>query len=348
LEKYIHSDSMIPAAASWEPILDAAELFPITSVAPSTTSTALTSLWTGACPAEHGIIGYEMWLKEYGMIANMIFHSASSYRNDTGGLQRAGFRPDSFLTAPRLGGHLARNGVHTFAFQPQSITNSGLSTMLMTAPDVQMYPYRTHSDLWVTLRKHLAAHRSERTYHYIYWGALDELSHHFNPYDERVRLEFSAFGSMLGRFITEVRKDTRGDTLLLMTADHGHIPTPPDPKYHLLCHPDLTDCLTMLPTCEGRFALLYPRPGREHFMREYVEKTWPGEFHLFRSVDLMEYGVFGSGARHPHLEERLGEWAAIPGGNAYWWWPDKDNHLAGRHGGLTADEMIVPLVAIHL
>ena len=36
---------------------------PITSVCPSTTASALTTLWTGVGPAQHGIIGYEMWAK---------------------------------------------------------------------------------------------------------------------------------------------------------------------------------------------------------------------------------------------------------------------------------------------
>ena len=34
-------------------------LAPLTSVVPSTTSTALTTLWTGRSPIEHGILGYE-------------------------------------------------------------------------------------------------------------------------------------------------------------------------------------------------------------------------------------------------------------------------------------------------
>jgi hypothetical protein len=34
--------------------------------------------------------------------------------------------------------------------------------------------------------------------------------------------------------------------------------------------------------------------------------------------------------------------------DAYLWWADKENPLIGRHGGLSADEMIVPLLSVEL
>ncbi|MEM3873167.1 MAG: alkaline phosphatase family protein, partial [Nitrososphaeria archaeon] len=47
-------------------------LTPITSTFPSTTSTALTSLFTAQTPIEHGIIGYTMYLKSLGLIVDML------------------------------------------------------------------------------------------------------------------------------------------------------------------------------------------------------------------------------------------------------------------------------------
>ena len=47
----------------WKRNLAKGNLFPITSISPSTTASALTTIWTGTTPLEHGIIGYEMWVK---------------------------------------------------------------------------------------------------------------------------------------------------------------------------------------------------------------------------------------------------------------------------------------------
>ena len=80
----------------WNSLLNEGVLVPITSVVPSTTSSALTTLWTGISPASHGIIGYEMWLKEYSLVANMITHSPMTFKGSTDSLELAGFSPDLY------------------------------------------------------------------------------------------------------------------------------------------------------------------------------------------------------------------------------------------------------------
>jgi len=51
------------ATPIWKKLAGEGVLAPLTSVSPSTTSSAITSLWTGRSPKEHGIVGYELWLK---------------------------------------------------------------------------------------------------------------------------------------------------------------------------------------------------------------------------------------------------------------------------------------------
>ena len=48
------------------------QLLPITSVLPSTTVSAMSSIHTGITPQEHGMLGYKMYLKEIKTIMNMI------------------------------------------------------------------------------------------------------------------------------------------------------------------------------------------------------------------------------------------------------------------------------------
>ncbi len=50
-------------APLWQKQLEKGNLFPLTSITPSTTATALTTIWTGTTPNQHGVIGYEMWHK---------------------------------------------------------------------------------------------------------------------------------------------------------------------------------------------------------------------------------------------------------------------------------------------
>ena len=210
---------------AWAGRLPEAAFGPLTSISPSTTSAALTTLWTGASPAEHGIVGYEVWLREYGVVANMILHAPMSFAGDIGGLRRAGFQPEIFLPSPVLSPHLLSYGVQPYAFMHASIARSGLSSMHLR--EATVVPFRNPGDLWVSLRDLLNERPRERQYVYAYWGDLDELSHRYGPDDERVGLEFDAFSAVFEQaFLKGLTPEARRDTLLILTADHGFVSHP--------------------------------------------------------------------------------------------------------------------------
>ena len=331
----------------WERLAQAGLLAPLTSIAPSTTSAALTSLWTSSSAAEHGIVGYEMWLKEYGIVINSILHSPISYQGDTGSLRRAGFNPQDFLGLPTLGAHLVRQGIQSFAFQHHSIARSGLSQMLFQ--DVTAYSFSTLADLWVNLRQAFENHAHEQNLFWVYWGEIDHFSHLYGPDDERTFEEFVNFSIAFERlFLDRLSLEARQDSLLILLADHGQIPSQPDPYYDLSNHPGLSRRLHILPTGENRLMSLFIRPGQVEAVREYIQQTWPNQFVLMDPTYAVEAGLFGPGEAHPRLGDRLGDLIVAAKGEAYMWWGNKEDHLYGRHGGLSADEMIVPFLAVRL
>lgn len=328
----------------WAGWIQAGNLVPLTSVVPSTTAAALTTLWTGCTPAEHGIIGFDLWLKEFGMVGNMIFHSPTAFNGDTGGLKRAGFLPETFLPVPTLGTHLTRQGVRVFSFQHNSIARSGLSTMLL--PDVETLGYRTLTDLWVTLASVQDSLAGERSYTYVYFGDLDELSHRYGPEDERVLLELSAFAHLLERFLRKLSQQRRGDTLFLMVADHGQVYTPHIGNYELRNHPELVRHFAIQPTGEARLPYLFLRRGSENAVQDYLQQVWPGQFSLVSGEQVLRSGLLGREPVYARTYDRLGDWVVFPQDSAYWWFPERDNSLLGRHGGLSQAEMLVPLLML--
>lgn len=331
----------------WGKYFDRAIYSPITSVCPSTTASALTTLWTGEAPATHGIIGYEMWAKEFGMVMNNINHSAASSRGDTGGLVRSGFEPQTFMGKPLLGPHLVQNDVRATTFIHSAIAHSGLSVMQMT--DVNVRTFRDEADLCVSLADYVNRRQGIREYIYVYYSDVDSLMHRFSDEDRRVSLQFNAFSSMFEKaFLDELSGTAAKDTLLIMAADHGSKTTPPDPRYELVNHPELMDCFVIQPTCEHRLAFFYIKPGRVEAVREYFRKTWPDDFIIIDSDAALEGGLFGKGPFPENVRDRVGDLIAVSLGNAFLWWAPKPNHMAGRHGGLSRDEMLVPFYALPL
>jgi hypothetical protein len=334
-------------APVWQDLSQQGILAPITSISPSTTCAALTALWTGRPAAQHGITGYEMWMKEYGVIANMILHTPITFRNDAGSLERAGFEPEKYLPFPTLAAHLGQQGIHTYAMQHHSIAHSGLSKMLLKQADI--HTFSTAADLWINLRKMIEQKPEQRSYSWVYWSEVDHFSHLFGPDDERTAAEFSQFSRAMQQFFLErLSPALRKDTLLILTADHGQITTHLDPSYELRRYPELLRRLYMNPTGENRLAFFYPKPGELEAVRDDITSIWPGKFSVLDSHLAAEAGLFGPGKHHPDLQNRIGELIAVSHQDAYFWWADKENPLVGRHGGLHPDEMLVPFLAARL
>lgn len=334
-------------APLWQKQLEKGKLFPLTSISPSTTASALTTIWTGTTPNQHGVIGYEMWLKELGLIMNNILHTPITFKGDIGGLSRAGFEPTRFMNQIPLGQRFSKYGVESHAFLPAGIANSGLS--MMHLPGSHLHAFTAESDMFLNMRDLLNAPSRQRRFVYSYWSYVDGLMHRYGTYDERVTEQFFDFSNAFFRLLVSgLTEQAKKDTLILVTADHGSVETPVDEHFNLANHPDFRKLLTMSPTCEGRLPFFYLKQGSESAVREYFEQAWPGKFILLTRQQVLDLKLLGNGQDHPDIEERIGDLVAIPRANAYLWWPEKANTMQGRHGGLHPDEMLVPLFAVDL
>jgi hypothetical protein len=331
----------------WGCYADRAVFSPITSICPSTTASALTTLWTGEGSASHGVIGYEMWSKELGMVINNILHSPANAKKDVGGLSRAGFDPTTFLPNPLLGPHLRAYDVDPTTFIHGSIAHSGLSVMQMR--DVKLKTYVNEADLCISLADHINSRQGTREYIYVYYSDVDTLMHRYDIADARVAYQFGAFSSLFERgFLSKLTQDSAEETLLILTADHGSIATPAMKKFNLAHHPKLTSYLVMQPTCEHRLPILHIKPNCVSKVRDYFAKTWPDDFFLVDSKAALEGGLFGKGPYIDGVYDRLGDLIVIARGHAYLWWSPTPNLMAGRHGGLSAEEMLIPFYALPL
>lgn len=327
---------------AWQEVVQAGALYPLTSIVPSTTAAALTAFWTGCTPAQHGILGYEMWLREFNLAANMITHMPAFFDGPAGSLRQTGFDPHTFLSVPTLGPFLKQAGVETLVLQHNSIARSGLSTMLFD--QTRAVPFRGMNDLFATLSELATQNSPQKRFIYAYWGDLDELQHVYGPQNVRVALEFHNFQQALARLVVGLRNQTGRKTLLLVTADHGQSPSQPQERFQVERASEFVDCLHLLPTGESRLPYLHVRPGCEDRLREVIEARWPGEFQVVRSTQAIASGLFGQPPFHAELESRVGDLTLIARNEAYLYWPLKENKLHGRHGGLSRAEMLVPLL----
>jgi len=339
------------ALGVFQRLAQAGRFFPLTSVFPSTTTAALSTLWTGRTPAEHGLLGYELYLREYGTLSNLIAVSpAYDQRREV--LVRWGMEPDKFLPVPDLAEQLKPQGIALRGLTFRSFINSGMSRIFRRSDEDDTLGYVTLADLWTRLRHMLSQGPQPpdaREVIVAYWGGVDAVAHAYGPGTENWQAEVRNIAWTLDReFLRPLRPQDRDGTLLLVTSDHGQAHAPPEQATLLARHPSLRDSLALPLSGESRATYLFLRHGQADAVRAYFARHLPEKFVLVDSAAALAAGLFGQGPPAPETPFRIGDLVALARGANTLQRGDKEPKLRGRHGGLSPQEMLVPIVGARL
>jgi predicted AlkP superfamily pyrophosphatase or phosphodiesterase len=326
-----------------------ARLVPLTSTFPSTTTAALTALWSGYAPAEHGFVGYQLFLREYGARADMIsFNPVATRELGKEQLIHAGLEPDKFLAVPSLPQTLEPLGVPVYNFIEQPYAESALSRVQIRGMR-ETFGFVTSSDMWLTLRAQIEKHRAERALFVAYWSAVDSIAHLYGPSSDTVIAETNNLAYSFEReFLNQLSPAARAGTLFLLSADHGQIDSPAARAVYLRDHPELREHLVMDFAGEPRAAYFYCRNGEVDLAREYIASRLGEQFFVLDSQVALKAGLFGAGTVSPEVKHRIGDLIALPRADYYFWDRNDEPKMLGRHGGLAEQEMLVPFIAARL
>lgn len=307
----------------------------MTSVFPSTTASAVATFATGAAPSEHGVTGWFTHLRELGSVAKILFsrprHGGSTY-------PESGVPMESLVMAPPLFGRLKAG---CFVVAPSEIVQSDFNRAVSAGAEV--LGYRSLAGFCRCVGGALESGDGP-TFVSAYWPELDGLCHRHGAASRQAREHYLELDAALGRLCA--RFSGRG-VLFIITADHGMVDTPPRRLVDLGRHPALSRCLS-LPLCgEPRLAYCYVHPDRAAFFRGYVGRHLGRSCRLYTRRQLMDGGYFGPGRAGPWFHHRVGDYVLAMGDG--WtirdFLPNEDRYtLAAGHGGMTPEEMLVPLI----
>lgn len=322
----------------------AATVQQLTSVYPSTTVAALSSLWTGLAPAQHGLVGLRMFFPEWGTLGQMLKLSPEFVAQaDT--LVSAGLSPEHFLSGPGIAQQLGAGGVSTYSFKQGHLLNTALSRMHNrgVAHNVSIH---TAADMFVQLRRLLLRSDRQRYYVSAYWPSVDGLMHYQGPYSDSVMAEARVLLETFDReLLRPLAASGKGDTMLCIAADHGQISTPAKQQVNLSDHPALATLLLMRPSGEPRAPYLYAKHGAGDELLAYIRERLPEAMTAFPAEEALASGLFGPPPHAPESAGRLGDVVVAMRAGYVLLSDDEPGFLkkmVGRHGGLSAEEMLVP------
>ncbi len=190
--------------------------------------------------------------------------------------------------------------------------------------------------------------RGQRNYIYAYWPELDRLAHAHGIGSSAAAAHLAEIDAAFGKFLD---RTVGTSTTVIVTADHGFIDARPDQAIELDAHPELAATLS-LPLCgEQRTAYCYVHKDKRAQFVGYVAEHLAGYADLSDSGHLIESGYFGLGSPHPRLHERVGDYTLILKDSSVIkdWLPGELRYVhVGVHGGMSAQEMYVPLIAVEI
>ena len=300
------------------PVMTAMAGAAITSVAPSTTATALTSITTGLTPGEHGIVGYRMMID--GDVLNALRWGSAAL-----GDCRRTLPPDSLQPyAPFLGERV--DYVSKAEFARTGFTGAHLR-------GAHLHGYRTTA---VMVNEIGRVAREGAPFVYAYYDGVDKVAHEYGL-DDRYDAEVGFVDRLVGDVIAAVPTGTQ----VFVTADHGQVDCGHDLRP---VAPEVLE-LTESMSGEARFRWLHAHRGAEERLLEAAAEAHGGDAWVRSLEQMTDEGWLGPTVRS-EVRDRYGSVALLP--FEPFGFDDPDDigpfELIGRHGSLTAAEMLVPLL----
>ena len=305
-------------------------LMPITSVFPSTTAVALPSLSTALTPGEHGLLGYRFFSKEYGFLLNSLFGKPANTNHCKLHIDINWYLPEN-----TIGEILAKEGIKSYIITNANYLNSHFEKALYRG--FNEVPYLTSSDMFSHIVNLIKENDSPK-FIFAYWWAIDALSHRYGPHSRPVINEIIELNAMIHQLIEGIDSNT----LLLITADHGQIFSPPEENVDIANIPEISRHL-FTPLSDLRAPYLYSKTSDT--LQSALEKL-SNVINLTKE-QAIELGLFGNNQIKEEFKNRIGDFVLIVKDNKNYSYlsPPEEINLIGKHGGLSEEEMLVPLFA---
>jgi predicted AlkP superfamily pyrophosphatase or phosphodiesterase len=290
----------------------------ITSIAPSTTAAALTSISTGLAPGEHGITGYRMRVN--GDILNVLRWNAA------GRDARVSIPPESVQNHEAFAGQ--RPPVVTRAeFRESGFTRAHLDRTRFSG-------WRLPSTLVTEVAALL---RRNEPFVYAYYDGIDKIAHEFGL-NEYYDAELVA----VDRLVADLIEVLPPGASLVITSDHGQVDVGSNlitPDSEVLSH-------VSQQSGEGRFRWLHARPGRSRQLFEAATAHHADRGWVVTVDQVVDEGWFGPKVTDA-ARNTLGDVALVARDAVSYEDPADSGlfKLVARHGSLTEAEMLVPLLS---
>ncbi|MHA2001743.1 MAG: alkaline phosphatase family protein [Promethearchaeota archaeon] len=327
----------------------------MTSIFPSTTASAMLSYYTGLPAYNTGIPAWFTYLKELGLMSTIL---PFTRRGSSRSLEEDGIKPGDIYTFSTLFESLQCERKYIF---PKEITESAISKIAV-GKHVSPVPYATLEEFSTKILEAFknkkennenlnqgVIQQSNKRLLFGYWPGFDSFSHKTGINSPKTLEHFKQLNAILSDLITKC-KQIDPTVRFIISADHGLIDTEDAHRIDIADHIKLQECLSMPLAGEPRVPFFYVRPDKVNEFTEYMHTYFNDIGTLVSREEAIRSGIFGNkGLKHPSLSSRIGDFLFLLHGNYvmkdFLLGEEKELNI-GNHGGVSEEEMFVPLIVI--
>lgn len=323
----------------------------LTAQFPSTTAAQVTTMLTGLDVGESGVFEWFYYEPSLDAMVTPIPYALAK-EGVPGSLEQEDV-PEDFFPHTSLFDNLTRDGVESYMYQSENYAFSPYS-MLVGKGVTHRKPYGSAAGGIQQLADDIA-HAQKPSHFYAYFDLVDAASHRFGPDSKECAAAIAEICEALETHLYRpLSHADASDTLLLITADHGQTAMDPGRTIHLdRALPQLKQWIRtnragdlLAPGGSHRDQFLYIK---EEHLREAMSTLadfLKGKAEVRAVSELVKDGFFGDKVT-ARLTERLGNVCILPYENESVWWSGDGHYekaFLGHHGGLTYNEMDIPLL----
>lgn len=291
---------------------------PISSVFPSTTVAATTSIESGYSPVETAWLGWDLYFDEIG-------ENVAVFRN-----------------ALQKNGKPAANYNVAWKYIPYKRIFERIEEINGKGSAVYVSPFSKHHiksvpHICKTVKR--LSRKRKKKYIYTYWHQPDGAMHGHGVTSQEAHEQILHINREVEKLCGKLE-----NSLIIITADHGLCDSVNE---YLEDYPNLFSMLKIPPSIEPSRALsLFVKDGlQKEFEREF-NKLFGDNFRLVPKEEVFAENLLGFGKPHPRTYDFVGDFLAVATGEKSLFIEREEHEFVGVHAGLTEEEMIVPFIAI--
>lgn len=329
----------------------------MTSQFPSTTAAHVTCMHTGLNVGQGGVYEWNYYEPLVDEIISPLLFSFAGDKTVRDTVKRSSIPPAEFFPRQTFYNTLQAQGVNSHIFQYQAYTPSTYSDIVFRGATV--HPYQNLPEAFAHMAEVLKAPSSTPNYYFLYFDRIDTVCHNHGPNSRQAAYTIDTFLTMMDQLFYKTVRKKVGNTLFIMSADHGHVEVNPQVTCYLnKLMPDIIRYLktnergnVLVPAGSPRDMFLYVQEEHIAEVISRLRQRLTGRAEIYRTQDLLDQHFFGLQEPSPTLLARLGNVVILPYKYETVWWYEEgrfEMHFHGHHGGLTPDEMEIPLLVLPL